>query len=85
MENSVHSHRSVDLKWEIKDGQWILVITASEDESAIQKRITLVTEENITPNKNTIVRIVSMNINDKAVPGALLFSLFKQIRESFDR
>lgn len=85
LENSVHSHRSVDLKWEIKDGQWILVITASEDESAIQKRITLVTEENITPNKNTIVRIVSMNINDKAVPGALLFSLFKQIRESFDR
>ncbi len=85
LENSVHSHRSVDLMWQKKDGQWVLVISAKDEESESQKEIVLVTEENVTPNQNTVVRIVSMNINDKAVPGALLFSLFKQIRESFDR
>ncbi len=61
------------------------MISATDEESDSQKEIVLVTEENLTPNQNTVVRIVSMNINDKAVPGALLFSLFKQIRESFDR
>ncbi|MFW5498479.1 MULTISPECIES: MerR family transcriptional regulator [unclassified Maridesulfovibrio] len=84
LENSVNSHMSVDLEWQEKDGQWILVIDASEVQSS-QKKIVLVTEENITPNKNTVVRIDSMEINGKAVPGALLFSLFRQIRESFDR
>ena len=85
LENSVTSHRSVDLEWKEADGQWILVIDASESGAASQKKIVLVTEENVTPNNNTVVRIDSMEINGKAVPGALLFSLFKQIRESFDR
>ncbi|WP_027722581.1 MerR family transcriptional regulator [Maridesulfovibrio zosterae] len=85
LENSVHYHRSVDLLWQKQDGQWILVITASEEGDDTQKKIVLVTEENITPSKNTVVRIVSMDINAKAVPDTLLFSLFKQIRESFDR
>jgi hypothetical protein len=84
LENSVNLHMSVDLEWQEKGGQWILVIDASEVQSS-QKKIVLVTEENITPNKNTVVRIDSMEINGKAVPGALLFSLFRQIRESFDR
>ena len=84
LENSVNSHMSVDLEWQEKGGQWILVIDASEVQSS-QKKIVLVTEENVTPNKNTVVRIDSMEINGKAVPGALLFSLFRQIRESFDR
>ncbi|WP_320175829.1 MerR family transcriptional regulator [Maridesulfovibrio sp.] len=84
LENSINSHRSVDLEWQEKSGQWILVIDASEGQSS-QKKIMLVTEENVTPNNNTVVRIDSMEINGKAVPGALLFSLFKQIRESFDR
>ncbi len=85
LENSVNSHRSVDLKWEKKDSSWILVITANEDVSGDEKAIVLVTEENITPNNNTVVRIVTMSINDKNVPDALLFSLFKQIRDSFVR
>ncbi|NDV23505.1 MerR family transcriptional regulator [Desulfovibrio sp. JC022] len=85
LENSINSHRSVDLDWKQKGGQWVLVIDASEGQSASQKKIVLVTEENVTPNNNTVVRIDSMEINGKAVPGALLFSLFKQIRESFDR
>ena len=85
LENSVNSHRSVDLEWHQKEGQWILVIDASEGGTAAQKKIVLVTEENITPSNNTVVRIDSMEINGKSVPGALLFSLFKQIRESFDR
>ncbi|TIH19942.1 MerR family transcriptional regulator [Marinifilum sp. JC120] len=85
LENSVNSHRSVDLNWKEESGQWVLVIDASEGQSASQKKIVLVTEENVTPNNNTVVRIESMEINSKAVPGALLFSLFKQIRESFDR
>ncbi|WP_319779733.1 MerR family transcriptional regulator [Maridesulfovibrio sp.] len=85
LENSVTSHRSVDLEWRQSDGQWILVIDASESSVGSQKKIVLVTEENVTPNNNTVVRIDSMEINGKAVPGALLFSLFRQIRESFDR
>ncbi|SME92250.1 MerR HTH family regulatory protein [Desulfovibrio gilichinskyi] len=85
LENSVNSHRSVDLKWEKKDSSWVLVITAHEDVSGDEKSIVLVTEENVTPNNNTVVRIVTMNINDKNVPDALLFSLFKQIRDSFVR
>ncbi|CCO24713.1 conserved protein of unknown function [Maridesulfovibrio hydrothermalis AM13 = DSM 14728] len=85
LENSVHSHRSVDLNWAEQGGQWVLVISASEEDSSQQRKIVLVTEENVTPNNNTVVRIVSMNINDKAVPDALLFSLFKQIREGFGR
>ncbi len=84
LENSVNSHRSVDLKWKNTDKQWELVISASEEDVAAKKEIVLVTEENITPSRNTVVRIVSMNINDKVVPDALLFSLFKQIRDSFD-
>lgn len=85
LENSVNSHRSVDLEWKKKDGQWVLVIDASEGQSSAQKKIVLVTEENVTPNNNIVVRIDSMEINGKTVPSALLFSLFKQIRESFDR
>ncbi|MDC7217545.1 MAG: MerR family transcriptional regulator [Spirochaetales bacterium] len=85
LENSINSHRSVDLEWQEKGGQWTLVIDASEGQVSSQKKIVLVTEENVTPNNNTVVRIDSMEINGKAVPGALLFSLFKQIRESFDR
>ena len=85
LENSVNSHRSVDLKWEKKDSSWVLVITANEDVSGDEKAIVLVTEENITPNNNTVVRIVTMSINEKNVPDALLFSLFKQIRDSFVR
>ncbi|NDV27301.1 MerR family transcriptional regulator [Desulfovibrio sp. JC010] len=85
LENSITSHRSVDLEWKESGGQWVLVIDASESGAATQKKIVLVTEENVTPNNNTVVRIDSMEINGKAVPGALLFSLFKQIRESFDR
>ncbi|SDL16216.1 MerR HTH family regulatory protein [Maridesulfovibrio ferrireducens] len=85
LENSVNSHRSVDLKWENKDSNWVLVIAANEDVSGDEKAIVLVTEENVTPNNNTVVRIVSMDINNKNVPDALLFSLFKQIRDSFVR
>ncbi|WP_432738893.1 hypothetical protein [Maridesulfovibrio sp. FT414] len=85
LENSVNSHRSVDLRWQHRDGCWVLVISASEGDESMKKEIVLVTEENVTPSRNTVVRIVSMNINDKSVPDALLFSLFKQIRESFDR
>lgn len=85
LQNSVNSHRSVDLMWEKIDRQWKLVISAHEENVEIKKEIVLVTEENITPSKNTVVRIVSMGINDKTVPDALLFSLFKQIRESFDK
>ncbi len=85
LENSVNSHRSVDLEWKESNGQWVLVIDASESGPGSQKEIVLVTEENVTPNNNTVVRIDSMEINGKEVPGALLFSLFKQIRESFDR
>ncbi|WP_320169563.1 MerR family transcriptional regulator [Maridesulfovibrio sp.] len=85
LENSVNSHRSVDLRWKGDSGRWVLVISASEEDPSVKKEIVLVTEENITPSKNTVVRIISMNINDKAVPDALLFSLFRQIRDSFDR
>jgi len=85
LEDSVTCHRSVDLKWKDNGGKWVLVIDASESDAPAQKKIVLVTEENVTPNNNTVVRIDSMEINGKSVPGALLFSLFKQIRESFDR
>jgi DNA-binding transcriptional MerR regulator len=85
LENSITSHRSVDLEWKQSNGQWVLVIDASESGVAAQREIVLVTEENVTPNNNTVVRIDSMEINGKSVPGALLFSLFKQIRDSFDR
>ncbi|WP_320007954.1 MerR family transcriptional regulator [Maridesulfovibrio sp.] len=85
LEDSVTTHRSVDLKWREDSGKWILVIDASDNDAPAQKKIVLVTEENVTPNNNTVVRIDSMEINGKSVPGALLFSLFKQIRESFDR
>ncbi|WP_031483450.1 MerR family transcriptional regulator [Maridesulfovibrio frigidus] len=85
LENSVNSHRSVDLRWEKKESQWVLVIEASEEVLDDKKSIVLATEETVTPNNNTVVRIVSMEINEKNVPEALLFSLFKQIRDSFLR
>ncbi|MBU1611999.1 MAG: MerR family transcriptional regulator [Proteobacteria bacterium] len=77
------SGRKVDLNWEKQGKQWTLVVTLEEPEQ--EQHFILVTQETTTPNKNRVTEIVRLNVNGADVPDSLLLSLFKKIKDTFDR
>lgn len=83
VERGVASGRNVTLKWEPKDGCWVLLVSSWEGRGGDEQRIVLVTRKTVTPSKNVVTEILRMNINGKDVPDVLMLSLFKQIRDGF--
>jgi hypothetical protein len=75
--------RRVDLAWELKGGHWSLVVTL--EEAGNEQHFILVTQKTVTPSKNVVTEIVRMNVNGSDVPDSLLLSLFKKIKDTFDR
>lgn len=83
VERGVSSGRNVALKWEPRDGRWVLQVSSWEGRNGEEQRIVLVTRKTVTPSKNVVTEILRMNINGKDVPDVLMLSLFKQIRDGF--
>jgi hypothetical protein len=51
----------------------------------VEQTIVLVARKTVTPSKNTVTEVQRLNINGKDVPDTLMLSLFKQLREGFQR
>ncbi len=77
------SGRHVELSWELQNKHWALVVTLEEDDQ--QQHFILVTQETVTPSKNVVAEILRLNINGEDVPDSLLLSLFKKIKDTFDK
>ncbi len=75
--------RSVELSWELQNKHWSLVVSLEEDDQ--EQHFILVTQETVTPSKNVVTEILSLNINGADVPDSLLLSLFKKIKDTFDK
>lgn len=75
--------RSVDLAWEKQGKLWSLRVSLHEN--GLEQHFVLVTQKTITPSKNVVAEIVRLNVNGADVPDSLLLSLFKKIKDTFDR
>lgn len=75
--------RKVDLVWEKQDKLWSLLVTL--EENGQEQHFVLVTQMTTTPSKNIVTEIVRLNVNGADVPDSLLLSLFKKIKDTFDR
>jgi len=74
--------RMVDLNWQLSDACWTLVVRLAEDGQ--EQHLILVTQKTITPSNNLVTEILRMNVNGSDVPDALLPTMFKKIKDSFD-
>lgn len=84
IERNVAAGRSMEMSWELRDEQWVLVVTARDAGDGREQHVILVTRKTVTPSRNTVTEIVRLNINGADVPDALLLSLFKQVKDGFD-
>lgn len=75
--------RMMDLNWEKTDSGWSLVVRLADGGEA--QHLILVTQQTVTPSKNLVTEILRLNINGSDVPEALLPTMFKKIKDSFDR
>ena len=83
IERQMSADKSVDMRWERRNGNWVLLLKARDAASAEERNIVLVVTKTLTPSRNLVTQILRMNIDGRDVPDALLLSLFKQIKDNF--
>jgi hypothetical protein len=74
----------VEMRWESRDGEWVLVISAQREDACEELCILLVVRRATTPRENTVTQIIRLNINGHEAPQPLILSLFRQIRKKFE-
>ncbi|MDD4730455.1 MAG: MerR family transcriptional regulator [Desulfovibrio sp.] len=84
VERNVAAGRKLDMAWELRDDQWVLLVTSRDGEDGREQHVVLVTRKTVTPNRNTVTEIVRLNINGNDVPDSLLLTLFKKVKDGFD-
>ena len=83
IERRMSANKFVDMRWERRNGNWVLLLDARDEVSGDERNIVLVVTKTLTPSNNLVTHILRMNIDGKDVPDALLLSLFKQIKDNF--
>lgn len=84
IERNTAAGRHLDLSWDKRDEQWVLLVSARDGEEGREQHVVLVTQKTVTPNRNVVTEIVRLNINGNDVPDSLLLSLFKKVKDGFD-
>ncbi|MDK2956171.1 MAG: hypothetical protein PWQ57_1667 [Desulfovibrionales bacterium] len=81
---SLSTRSPVEMRWESRDGEWVLVISAQREDACEELRILLVVRRATTPRENTVTQIIRLNINGHEAPQPLILNLFRQIRKKFE-
>jgi hypothetical protein len=81
---SLASRSPVEMRWESRDGEWVLVITAQQESACEELRVLLAVRRTTTPSENAVTQIIRLNVNGREAPQHLLLSLFRQIRRNFE-
>ncbi|MGE4292965.1 MAG: MerR family transcriptional regulator [Desulfovibrio sp.] len=84
IERNAAAGRQLEMSWERRDDQWVLLISARDAEDGREQHVVLVSRKTVTPSRNTVTEIVRLNINGNDVPDSLLLSLFKKVKDGFD-
>jgi hypothetical protein len=84
IERNAAAGRKLDLSWELREDQWVLLVTSRDGEEGREQHVVLVTQKTVTPSRNTVTEIVRLNINGNDVPDSLLLTLFKKVKDGFD-
>lgn len=84
VERNIAAGRDMEMSWEYRSDQWVLLVTAKGELDGRDQHVVLVTQKTVTPNRNTVTEIVRLNINGADVPDSLLLSLFKKVKDGFD-
>ncbi len=72
----------VDMKWKSVGAAWLLELSVRR-EGDVEKSIRMRARHTVTPSRNTVTLVESLNIDGQDVPDTLLLSLFRQVKESF--
>lgn len=83
MRKRLAATRRVEMSWERKSGNWVLLVAASEGYTGSEQRIALVLRRVVTPNGNSVVLVVRFNIDGTDVPEHLMLNMLRRIREEF--
>ena len=85
IENNASGQSVVETSWKKSNDNWVLVVHTEDQAAKREQNVILVTAKVKTPKNNDVTEIVRLNINGADAPDALLFSLFRQVRNAFKR